>query len=663
MGAFFVGRPTVAIVISILLVLVGLAAVSNLPVEQYPSVSPPTIRVEATYPGAGAEVVEESVATPLEQQINGVDNMLYMKSLNTGDGRMLLDVTFQVGMDLDMANVLTQNRVSQAQARLPQEVVQQGVTVKKINPSILMIVSLYSPRGTYDSLFLSNFAMIKLRDNMLRVKGVSSVDLLGGFEYGMRVWFNPDRLAEMGLQPSDVVNAIKEQNLQAPAGQIGAAPSPPGQQQTYTVRPPSRLTTPEEFGEILVRTSAEGAQVRLKDVAGIELGSEFYKSFGRLCIPRPQEGQEAVKGSQAAMLMVFLLPGANQLESAEGLYHAFKELRAEPSWPEDLEYTIVYDTTPAVEASLESIKHTFIEALVLVVLVVFIFLQNVRATIIPLLTIPVSIIGTFVFFPMVGFSVNTLSMFGLILAIGIVVDDAIVVVEAVMHHIEHGMQPREATLKALEEVTGPVIGIAMILTAVFVPVGFLGGLTGSLYKQFAITIAISVLISAFNALSLTPALCAMFLRAPDAPKGFPAAPLAGGRLPRRGGKAFNKVFGDHDRIHGRGAHPDPPLDPRAGDRGRGRRGGREHGEEAPRRLRPGRGPGHLHDQLPAAGRGQPAAHRRAHALGRGHDLGRARHRGLQHHRRHVVPDELLRRQRGLLRRALRPWDCAGCART
>src|SRR6478609_7291575 len=527
MADFFIRRPIVAIVAAIVITLLGLAVLQKLAVEQYPTLSPPTIRVQATYQGAAAEVVEQSVATPIEQQVNGVDNMIYMKSLNTSDGRMMLDVSFQVGMDQDMANVLVQNRVSQAQSRLPQEVNQQGVTVKKINPSILMVVSLYSPGGTRDAEFLNNYAMINLRDAILRVPGISQVDLIGGSEYGMRLWLKPDRLASLGLTPADVINAIKEQNLQAPAGPVGGAPSPPGQEFTYTVRAPGRLTTAEEFENIILRQGRGGATLRIKDVGRVLLGSENYLSFGRYIgkdtVGAPIEGQ-------AAALLVYMLPGANQLVSAEGIYHTLNEMKG--YFPDDMAYDIVYDTTPSVEASIHEILKTLVEAFILVSLVVFVFLQNFRATLIPLLTVPVSLIGTFIFFPLLGFSINTLTMFGLVLAIGIVVDDAIVVVEAVMHHLEHGMQPKEATVQAMKEVSGPVVAIALILSAVFVPVALLGGLTGRLYQQFALTIAISVLLSAFLALSLAPALCAMFLKPPEKATGL-LGKFYGG---------FNKVF-------------------------------------------------------------------------------------------------------------------------
>ena len=505
MANFFIRRPIVAMVISIIIVIMGLFTLKGLSFEQYPFLAPPTIRVTANYPGASAVAVEQSVATPIEQEVNGVDKMIYMKSSNTSDGRMQLDVNFEVGIDQDTANVLTQNRVNSAQARLPLEVVQQGVTVKKQSPSILMVISVFSPKNSYDANFLINYSSINIRDQILRIQGVAQVDLFGGADYGMRVWLRPDRMANLGITPSDVISAIKDQNIQAPAGRVGMAPSPKDQEFTYTVSAPGRLVTAEEFENIIVRETATGAQIRIKDIGRTDLGSQDYNSFGRL------------NGQPGGTMAVYLLPGANQLQVAHAIYETMA--RAKGLFLPDMDYKIVYDTTPAVEASIEGIVHTFIEAVILVTIVVFIFLQNFRATIIPLLTVPVSLIGTFIFFPLLGFSVNTLSMFGLVLAIGIVVDDAIVVVEAVMHHLEHGMNPREATIQAMKEVSAPVIGIALILSAVFIPVAFLGGLTGRMYQQFALTIAISVLLSAFNALSLSPALCAMFLRAPKPARG------------------------------------------------------------------------------------------------------------------------------------------------
>src|SRR5882672_241234 len=492
--------------------------IRGLSVEQYPFLAPPNIRVTGTYPGASAEAVEQSVAVPIEQEVNGVDRMIYMKSSNTSDGRMLLDVNFEVGTDQDTANVLTQNRTATAAARLPTEVNQQGVTVKKQSPSILMVISLYSPRDAYDANYLINYCGINLRDQLLRIPGIAQVDLFGGTDYGMRVWFKPDMMAKLGLVPADVIAAIKEQNIQASAGKIGGAPTPKDQEMTQTLNAPGRLITTDEFENIIIRQTATGAVVRIKDVGRVELGSQDYNSFGRL------------NGKPGGAMAVYLLAGANQLKAAETIYETMEHAKA--LFPPDMDYKIVYDTTPAVEASIHEILKTFVEALILVTLVVYIFLQNLRATIIPLLTIPVSIVGTFIFFPMLGFSVNTLSMFGLVLAIGIVVDDAIVVVEAVMHHIEHGKTPKDATIQAMKEVSQPVIGIALILTAVFVPVALLGGLTGQMYQQFALTIAISVLLSAFSALSLSPALAAMLLK-PAKKTGGPLGKFYG---------AFNAVF-------------------------------------------------------------------------------------------------------------------------
>ncbi len=470
MADFFIRRPIVAIVIAIMTVLMGLFALKGLSVEQYPFLAPPNIRVTANYPGASALDVEQSVATPIEQEVNGVDDMIYMKSSNTSDGRMQLDVNFKVGVDQDNANVLTQNRVSIAQARLPQEVTQQGVTVKKMSPSILMIISLYSPKDTYDANFLINYCGINLRDQLLRIPGVAQVDLFGGTDYGMRIWLQPDKLAKLGLTPSrrDLCHQGAEPARRRP-GRSAARPRPRIRSSRIRCSAPGRLITAAEFEDIILRETETGAQIRIRDVGRAELGSQNYDSFGRL------------NGQSAGAMAMYLLPGANQLKASEAIYAAMEQ--AKEIFPSDVDYKIVYDTTPAVEASIESIVHTFIEAIILVTLVVFIFLQNLRATLIPLLTVPVSLIGTFIFFPMLGFSINTLSMFGLVLAIGIVVDDAIVVVEAVMHHIEHGMSPRDATIQAMKEVSAPVIGIALILSAVFIPVAFVGGLTGQMYSS------------------------------------------------------------------------------------------------------------------------------------------------------------------------------------
>ena len=505
MANFFIRRPIVAIVISILTVMLGTIVLRGLSIEQYPFLAPPNIRVTGTYPGASAEAVEQSVATPIEQEVNGVDRLIYMKSSNTSDGRMLLDVNFEVGTDQDIANVLTQNRVSSAQARLPQEVVQQGVTVKKQSPSILMVISLYSPKDAYDANFLINYCGINLRDQLLRIPGIAQVDLFGGTDYGMRIWFQPDKMAKLGLTPSDVISAIKEQNLQAPAGKIGGAPTPKDQLFTNTVSAPGRLVTTDEFENIIVRQTASGEVVRIKDIGRAELGSQDYNAFGRL------------NGKPGGAMAVYLLPGANQLKASETIYETMEH--AKSLFPPDMDYKIVYDTTPAVEASIHEILKTFVEALILVTLVVFIFLQNIRATIIPMLTIPVSLIGTFIFFPLLGFSVNTLSMFGLVLAIGIVVDDAIVVVEAVIHHLEHGLSPQGCNLQGHGGSLGTGDRNRDDSLRRIRPRGPSGRVGRQHVQAVRLTIAISVLLSAFNALSLTPALCAMLLKTPKPMRG------------------------------------------------------------------------------------------------------------------------------------------------
>jgi len=501
MAQFFIRRPIVAMVISIVTVMMGAVALTRLPVAQFPDIVPPLIQVTTTYTGANALDVESSVAAPLEQQVNGVDNMIYMKSTNANDGTYNLQVSFEVGSNLDISNVLVQNRVSQATASLPQSVKTYGVTVKKSLNFPLMLVTLTSPSGAFDSNFLSNYAGININDQLKRLRGVGDVVLFGGSDYAMRIWVRPDRLKTLGLTVADLSNAVQQQNVLLPAGQIGGPPAPPGTEFTYQVRTRGRLLDADEFGQIIVRSNPDGSQVRLKDVARMELGSLLYNSSGRL------------NGKAAAVIAIYQAPGSNALAVAEQVKQTMAELSGR--FPPGVHQEVTLDTTLAITAGIEEIVHTLLEAVVLVILVVFVFLQNWRATLIPLLTVPVSLVGTFVVFPLLGFSVNTLSLLGLVLAIGIVVDDAIVVVEAVMHHIEHGLAPREATAQAMKEVSGPVIAIALVLSAVFVPVAFISGISGQLYQQFAITIAVSVLFSALNALTLSPALSALLLK----PKG------------------------------------------------------------------------------------------------------------------------------------------------
>ncbi len=519
MASFFVNRPIVAMVISIITVLVGTVAMQSLPIAQYPEIVPPMVQVTTTFVGASATDVEASVATPLEQQINGVEQMIYMKSTNANDGTLTLKVSFETGSNLDMDNVLTQNRVSQAQPQMPQSVKNYGVSVKMALAFPLLVISIKSPNGTYDSAFLSNYTTININDTIARIQGVGQINLFGGSDYAMRVWLRPDVIGRLGLTVSDIVDAINQQNQLSPAGQIGGAPAAAGTEYTYTVRTQGRLLDPEEFGNIIVRTTSTGAQVRLKDVARLELGTMLYNSIGRH------------DGKPSAVIAVFQIPGTNALEVADRIKSTMADLATR--FPRDMEYLVSLDTTLPVSEGITEIVHTLFEAVALVIIVVFVFLQNWRATLIPLMTVPVSLIGAFIFFPLLGFSINVLSLLGLVLAIGIVVDDAIVVVEAVMHHIEHGMAPKEATLKAMEEVSGPVVAIGLVLSAVFVPVGFMGGITGQLYQQFAITIALSVLLSVVNALTLSPALSALLLKPASGKKSI-LTPFYNG---------FNKAFG------------------------------------------------------------------------------------------------------------------------
>jgi hydrophobic/amphiphilic exporter-1 (mainly G- bacteria), HAE1 family len=495
---FFIGRPVVAIVIAIITVLAGLVAMQALPIAQFPEIIPPQITVSATYTGADALTIEQAVATPLEQQMNGVDNMLYMQSTNANDGTMQLIVTFDVATDPNIDQVNVQNRQAQAQPNLPPDVNTFGLTMRKATGFPMLIVALSSPKSTYDALFLANYANINIIDALYRVPGVGDVRIFGAGDYAMRIWVKPDRLAKLGLTVPDLVRAVQQQSTVNPSGQIGAQPAPSGQELTYTVRAQGRLQTAEEFGGIAVRSNPDGSVIRLKDIARIELGALNYQQIGR------------VNGGAGCAVAVFQTPGSNALTVAAGVKRTMTELSQR--FPEDLRYVYTIDTTLPVSQGIKEILITLSIAVVLVIFVVYLFLQNWRATFIPMVAVPVSLIGTFAVFPLLGFSINTLSLFGLVLAIGLVVDDAIVVVEAVEHHIEEGMAPRDATLKAMEEVSGPVVSIALILASVFIPVGFMSGIQGRLNKQFAITIAISVMISAFNALTLSPALSAMLLR-------------------------------------------------------------------------------------------------------------------------------------------------------
>ncbi len=497
MSKFFIRRPIVAIVIAILTVIVGAVSMLTLPTSQYPDIVPPEIQVQATYPGADAKTLTEAVATPIEQQMNGVDNMLYMYSVNANNGQSTVYVDFDVKTNPDTDQVLSQLRVSQAQSQLPPQVNTAGVTVLKSLTSPLMLIGLSSPDQRYSQEFLTNYAIINLQDELTRVPGVSRVQVFGG-QYALRVWVDPNLLAKLGVTANDVINAIQTQNNVNPAGQIGGEPVPAGQQFTYTVRTQGRLVTPQQFGNIIIRANPDGSVLHLHDVARVELGSQSYSLSARY------------NNAPAGIMAVYQLPGSNAVETARLVTQRMKELSA--NFPAGMRYDIPLDTTKAVTAGIHDIVVTLGIALLLVVLVVYLFLQSWRATLIPLMAVPVSLIGTFIAFPLLGFSINTLSLFGLVLAIGLVVDDAIVVVEAVEHHIEEGLTPRDATIRAMEEVGSPVVAIALILAAVFIPTAFIPGITGRLYQQFAVTIAISVLISAFNALTLSPALAAMLLK-------------------------------------------------------------------------------------------------------------------------------------------------------
>jgi HAE1 family hydrophobic/amphiphilic exporter-1 len=505
-------------VIAILTVIVGVITLKKLPISEYPPVSPTMIQVTTTYRGAAAEAVMESVATPIESKVNGVDKLLYIQSFNGNDGKLTLNTYFDVGTDVDIMQVNAQNRVGQAEAQLPNAVKKEGVVVNRSSPDILMVVALGSPKGTYDAIFLGNYLDINLVDAIKRVRGVGDVKNFTAQDYTMRMWLRPDRLASLGITPSDIQNAINEQNAQSPAGRIGAEPAPRGTESQFNVRALGLLKDPKEFEEIIIRSNPDGSQVKIKDVARAELGAQTYDLRARL------------NKSPAGAIGVYLAPGANAIQTADNVKKILAD--AKNRFPPDMDYDITLDSTLPIKASMDEIVHTLFEAVILVLLVVYIFLQSFRATIIPMCTVPVSLLGTFMVFPLLGFSVNVLTMFGLVLAIGIVVDDAIVVVEAVQHHIEHGKDPVEATKIAMKEVSGPVVAIGLVLCAVFVPVAAMAGVTGQLYKQFALTIAVSVIFSVINALTLSPALSAMLLRKPTPGKG----PIA------KFFKGFNKAF-------------------------------------------------------------------------------------------------------------------------
>jgi HAE1 family hydrophobic/amphiphilic exporter-1 len=524
MSNFFIRRPIVAIVISVLMVIIGAITILTLPIAQFPDIAPPEIRLQALYPGADAETMEKAVATPIEQQINGVDNMDYMYSLNsTNNSQSAIFVDFDVKTDPNMDLILAQSRQQLASGQLPNEVNQLGIDVKKSLTSPMMLVALYSPKGTHDGKFLSNYGYINLKEPIARSYGVGQVQIYGIGEYAMRIWVKPDQLAKLGVTVNEVRNAVESQNTVNPAGQVGGEPAADGQKFTYAVRAQGRLKTPEEFGDIIVRENSNGGVVRVKDVARVELGSQDYSWISRL------------DGKPSALIGIYQLPGSNAVQAAEAVRKLMTQMKK--SFPADVDYVVTLDTTDAVRAGMHEIVQTLLEAFILVILVVYLFLQDWRATLIPMFAVPISLIATFAVFPLFGFSINTLSLFGLVLAIGLVVDDAIVVVEGIQHHIEQGLSPKDAARKAMEELTGPVVGIALVLSAVFIPTVFIPGITGRLYQQFALTIAISVVISAFNALTLSPALGALFLR----PKKETHGPLA-------------KFFGWFNRMFDRGSN-------------------------------------------------------------------------------------------------------------
>jgi len=497
---FFIQRPVFAAVISIVITLAGALAMTALPVARYPELAPPTINVSASYPGASAEVVAETVANPIEEEVNGVENMLSMSSVSANDGSMSLTVTFQTGTDLDIANVLVQNRVSVAESRLPEEVRRRGVNVKKRSTDVVMYVGFFSPDGRYDDTFISNYVTRNVKNELSRVYGVGDVTVFGTGDFSMRIWLDPDRLAALDMAASDVVRAIQDQNVQVAAGTIGGSPAPDGIATQYIVTTQGRLEQPEEFEQVVLRTDEDGSTVRLRDVARVELGSETYNFISQF------------RGTPSATVAIYQIPGANLLQVAEAAKATLEEQKER--FPQGLDYFIAYDSTDVVTASIEEVVETLFITLILVVLTVYIFLQSFRATLIPAATIPVSLIGTFAVMLGLGYSINQMTLFGLVLVIGIVVDDAIVVVENASRHLAAGLSPKEAASKAMKEISGAVIATTLVLLAVFVPTVFMGGITGTLFRQFAVTISIATIFSSINALTLSPALCGLLLRPP-----------------------------------------------------------------------------------------------------------------------------------------------------
>ena len=637
---FFIDRPIFAAVLSIVIVLVGALAYTQLPVAQFPEVVPPTVVVRATYPGATAQIVADTVATPIEQEINGVEDMLYMSSISTNDGQARITVTFKLGTDLDKAQVLTQNRVAIAEARLPEEARRLGITTQKQSPDLLMVAFLYSRRtASTTSCTSSNYAILQMRDVLARVEGVGDVQIFGAREYSMRIWLDPERIQALGLTGPEVVEALRTQNVQVAAGQLAQPPVPTGQDFQIVVNTQGRFIDPEQFGNVIVKSGAtpgEGRVVRVKDIARVELGGRDYNT------------NSFYNGRTAVAIVLSQRPGSNAIATAEAIQATLETLRAR--FPAGLKCEVGYNPTEFVEESIAAVQETVFEAVLLVVLVVIVFLQNWRSAIIPLAAIPVSLIGTFAVLAALGFSLNNLSLFGLVLAIGIVVDDAIVVVENVERHLEMGEPPRDATRNAMDEVSGPVVAIALVLSAVFIPTAFISGISGQFYRQFAITIAVATIISAFNSLTLSPALCALMLRPHGAEKDWFA-------------RLWDFALGWFFRLFNRGVHVlvsrvcrrralgDSP----GGHRARGlRRSAGAHRHDVRRRadgLHPAGRPGVRHHRDPTARWRIAGTHRRRRAARRADPSRHARHRA---HRRVLRllrrdADQLHQRRRDLLR--------------